>query len=460
MNILIIGTGYVGLVTGTCLAELGHHVTCLDINFSKIESLQQGIIPFYEPGLSDLVMKNVEKSSLHFTTDYEKTVPLADVIFLAVPTPSKDTGACDLSYFFSAAQSIAKYIDHYVVIVNKSTVPVGTASQIDQLIKQDLRLRGANIEYDIVSNPEFLKEGSAIDDFMRPDRIIIGATSDRAVTIMEQVYSSLINKGFPCVLMDTLSAEMTKYAANAMLASRISFMNEISLICQQLGANIHFIKKGLSTDRRIGPYFLNAGIGYGGSCFPKDIKALKNIAADAGVATPLINAIEEVNNSQKKIIISMMKKHFSTSGGLKNKTIALWGLAFKPNTDDMREAPSIDIISELLAEGARIQAYDPIAIENAKKTIPSNEKILWCRSEIEAAQNADAVVLVTEWAQFAKIDLKFVGSVMKQRNLFDGRNLFDQYAMAREGFQYYGIGIPNHFANIHATCDAQIGTLI
>jgi UDPglucose 6-dehydrogenase len=460
MNILIIGTGYVGLVTGTCLAELGHQVTCLDINANKIGSLQQGIIPFYEPGLSDLVMHNVKRGSLLFTTSYEEAVPMSDVIFLAVPTPSKDNGACDLSYFFSAAHSIATYIDHYVVIVNKSTVPVGTADQIDQLIKQDLSLREAHIEYDVVSNPEFLKEGSAIDDFMRPDRMIIGASSNRAVTIMQDLYSPLISKGFPCVLMDTLSAEMTKYAANAMLASRISFMNEISLVCQKLGANIHSIKKGLSTDRRIGPYFLNAGIGYGGSCFPKDIKALKTIASDVGVDTPLINAIEEVNNAQKKIIISMMKKHFLASGGLKDKTIALWGLAFKPNTDDMREAPSIDIILELLSEGARIQAFDPIAIENAKKAVPTHADIQWCNSEIQAAQNADAIILITEWEQFAKVDLTFVGSVMKQKSFFDGRNFFDQYAMIQEGFQYYGIGIPNYFANTHATHHAQLGTFI
>lgn len=443
MNVLIIGTGYVGLVSGACFSELGHTVTCLDIDEKKVETLKKGSIPFYEPGLEALVLKNVKENRLSFTSSYETSVPSAELIFLAVPTPSSPNGSCDLTYFETAVKTLAKHLQGYTVIVNKSTVPVGSAKFVEKMLKKELKETGKHVEFDVVSNPEFLKEGAAVKDCLHPDRIIIGVSSSRPEPILRGLYAPLIDKGTPFFVMDTASSEMTKYAANAMLATRISFMNELSELCEKVGANIHEVKVGIGADKRIGASFLNAGIGYGGSCFPKDIKALQATAEQNGLQMSILRAVDRVNIHQKKRLVAIMREYFTDKGGLKGKTIALWGLAFKPETDDMRDAPSIDIISELQNEGALIKAFDPISLETAKKAIKDHQSITWCTCKYEAAKNADAIALVTEWQDFLQVDINLVSEQMNGRAFFDGRNVFEPQKMRTLGFHYYGIGIPN-----------------
>jgi len=454
MNILIIGSGYVGLVTGTCFAEIGHTVTCLDIDVKKIESLKSGSIPFYEPGLKELASKNCREGRLIFTNCYKSSVASSDVIFLAVPTPSREDGSCDLSYFLQATETLARYLQGYTVIVNKSTVPVGTAQMVENLAGEILKEESSPAEFDIVSNPEFLKEGSAVSDCMSPDRIILGTSSPQAESLLRELYAPIIAKGCPLYVMDAASSEMTKYAANAMLATRISFMNELSGLCEKLGANIHKVKVGIGSDKRIGNSFLNAGIGYGGSCFPKDIKALKATAEENGISMPILEAIEAVNHSQKKVLVSIMREYFKDKGGLEGKTIALWGLSFKPETDDMREAPSLDIIAELQQEGAFIRAFDPISLESAKIALKNHEGITFCCDVYDTCQKAHAIALITEWAEFSVINLDHVSEKMAGRAFFDGRNFFNAEEMRNRGFHHFGIGIPNQLSLLEATIES------
>jgi UDPglucose 6-dehydrogenase len=439
MKILIIGTGYVGLVSGTCLAEMGHTVICLDIDQDKIDNLKLGIIPIYEPGLEELVKRNQKR--LSFTTDYSEAVSQSSVCFIAVPTPSNDDGSCNISYVKSAARSIAQHMTEYTIIVNKSTVPVGTGQWVTSEVRKVLDERGVDIPFDVVSNPEFLKEGAAIQDCLKPDRIVIGADSPAAAEIMREIYSPFTLSRDRIILMDVLSAEMTKYAANAMLATRISFMNEIAGICKKVGANINEVRKGIGSDSRIGYQFLYPGVGYGGSCFPKDIRALIAVAKDVGASAALLEAVDEVNAKQKKLLGQKMIHYFSSRGGMRGKTIAVWGLSFKPDTDDMREAPSLDLIHQLLLEGATLRLFDPASMQVAKKLL-SNPNITWCESELDAANGADCVALMTEWKQFRLVDFKPIGEKMKGKIVFDGRNQYKPMEMAKRGFDYICIGVP------------------
>lgn len=439
MHILMVGTGYVGLVTGACFAEMGHMVTCLDINVEKINMLKKGEIPIFEPGLDELVKRNLAQKRLKFTTDYAKAVEEAKVCFIAVPTPSRDDGSCDISYVESAARSIAKHMNGYKIIVNKSTVPVGTAARVAEVIRQE---RG-DIEFDVVSNPEFLKEGAAVQDCLKPDRIIIGANSKKASDTLKEIYSPFTLSHDRMILMDILSAEMTKYAANAMLALRISFMNEIADICKKVGANVNEVRKGIGSDSRIGYSFLYPGVGYGGSCFPKDVRALIATAKNAGSDPLLLESIDAVNERQKKLLGQKMVQYFATRGGVKNKTIGIWGLSFKPDTDDMREAPSLTFIEELLKEGARLRLFDPVSIPNAKKLLGESDQITWCNDEFEAANGADAVALLTEWKQFRLVDFQDVQTRMSGIAFFDGRNQYKPGDMKERGFDYIAIGVPD-----------------
>jgi len=437
MQILIVGTGYVGLVTGACFAEMGHTVICLDIDAEKIANLERGIIPIYEPGLEELVKRNVAQKRLFFTTDYKVGVKKSKVCFIGVPTPSREDGSCDTSYVEAAARSIGQCMDEYKIIVNKSTVPVGTAALVAKTIRSV-----TPVPFDVVSNPEFLKEGAAIADCLKPDRIIIGADSPKALETMKEIYSAFTISHDKIITMDILSAEMTKYAANAMLATRISFMNEIAEICKKVGANVNEVRKGIGSDSRIGYSFLYPGVGYGGSCFPKDIRALIAKGREVGVAPSIMQAVDEVNNRQKKLLGQKMIQYFSTRGGVKGKTIAVWGLSFKPDTDDMREAPSLEFIEQLLSEGARLRLFDPVAIPNAKKQINS-PAITWCNDELEAVKGADAVALLTEWKQFRLVDFKPIKDRMKGLAFFDGRNQYKPTDMKLRGFDYISIGVPD-----------------
>jgi len=437
-KIIVVGVGYVGLVTGTCFAEMGHNVTCIDIDKSKIEKLKKGIVPFYEPGLKELVERNQKENRLVFSTNYEE-VKGVEACFIAVGTPEGEEGRADLSQVEAAAISIAKNLQDYAVIVNKSTVPVGTAKHLKLLIADHLSKK---IPFDVVSCPEFLKEGSAIDDCMKPDRIIIGSDSEKATLILQHLYSSFTFNHDRILVMDIESAELTKYASNAMLASRISFMNELSWMCEKVGANINAVRKGMSGDRRIGYHFLYAGAGYGGSCFPKDIRALAALAQDLSCETPLLKAIEEINENQKNRLSNKISDYFAKKGGVRGKTIAIWGLSFKPNTDDMRDAPALTLIHSLIEKGANLRLYDPIAMGNAKKILKDQEKVRFCMSEYQAAQDADAIVLVTEWKQFRFVNLKTILSKMRGNAFFDGRNQYHFKEMATKGFRYFGIGVP------------------
>lgn len=445
MRILVIGTGYVGLVTGACFAEMGHHVTCLDIDLDKIEKLNQGIIPIFEPGLEEIVKRNVKAHRLHFTDDYKEAVAKSLVCFITVPTPMGPQGAADLSYVKNAVESIAREMDEYLVVVNKSTVPVGTAKFVTQTMQDALRKRNARIEFDVVSNPEFLKEGDAVNDFMKPDRIILGVDNVRVGTIMKELYAPFNLNHDRIIHMDVISAEMTKYAANAMLATRISFMNELAGLCELMGADITQVRKGIGSDSRIGYSFLYAGAGFGGSCFPKDLKALQSTAQSMNYPMSILNAVQEVNEHQKQVLGKKITEYFSARNGLSNKTIAVWGLAFKPGTDDMREAPSLVLIEHLAKEGAHLRLFDPVAAEKAKE-LPLlqhlHEKITWCTDEEDAAKGADAIALITEWKQFRFVDFKPILKNMRGHAFFDGRNQYHPLEMATKGFDYISIGQP------------------
>jgi UDPglucose 6-dehydrogenase len=436
MKISIIGTGYVGLVTGTCFAETGLTVTCVDIDEVKINNLKKGIIPIYEPGLETLVNKNQQKGTLFFTTSIAESIKDAEVVFIAVGTPPDEDGSADLQYVLSVAREIGRSMNKYIVVVNKSTVPVGTGQKVKKVIKEELENRNLNIPFDIVSNPEFLKEGNAIEDFLRPDRIVIGVESAEAEKIMRRLYKPFILNNHPIIFMDITSAELTKYAANAMLATRISFMNEIALICERVGADINMVRKGIGSDPRIGNKFLYAGVGYGGSCFPKDVKALIKTAQDYDYDFQILKAVNRINEIQKKHIVYKILKHFNND--INGKKIALWGLSFKPNTDDMREAPSLTIINLLKENGAHISAYDPVAMDECKRKIGNT--IEYAPSMYDALKDAHALVLVTEWNDFRLPDFQKMKQLMKEYVIFDGRNIYEPDEVKEAGFDYYGIG--------------------
>lgn len=442
MRILLVGAGYVGLVTAACFAEMGHVVTCLDIDAEKIQRLQRGEIPIFEPGLEEMVRRHQKQKRLLFTTNYPDAVRSNKVCFIAVPTPSLPDGACNTSYVEAAYRQIASHMEGEKIFVNKSTVPVGTADQMRSVVQTVLQERSVDYPFDIVSNPEFLKEGAAIQDCLKPDRIVLGAEKESSFALLKEIYAPFVVNHDRILCMDTKSAEMTKYAANAMLACRISFMNEIARICSHVGANVHFVRKGIGSDPRIGYSFLYPGIGYGGSCFPKDVQALIQVAKRAGVEPLLLEAVEGVNLRQKKLLSQKMAKYFSPLGGIAGKTIAIWGLAFKPDTDDMREAPSLELIRDLLEGGATLRLFDPIAMENAKKLFPTTAKILWCDDEGHAAEGADAIALLTEWKQFRLVELEPLKTKMRGSAFFDGRNQYNPYTMRSKGFHYMGIGVP------------------
>lgn len=438
MKLAILGTGYVGLVSGTCFAELGHDVICADINEQKIAALNRGEIPIYEPGLQELVARNAAEQRLRFTTDLPKAIRESLLIFIAVGTPPGPDGRADLRHVYDAARTIGREMNDYKIIVDKSTVPVGTADTVRGIIREELEKRNVPLEFDVVSNPEFLKEGDAIEDFMHPDRVVIGCENDRVRVLMQELYAHFARNGRPIIVMSTRSAEMTKYAANAMLATKISFINEIASICERVGANVDDVRNGIGSDKRIGYRFIFPGIGYGGSCFPKDVKALIQTAEDAGASPRLLPAVDAVNEIQKRSLIEKIRLYFR--GDFAGKTFAVWGLAFKPETDDVREAPALLIIEALLKEGARIRAYDPKAAAQARLVLREHPGLAFAEHHYEAAENADALVLCTEWAFFRNTDLDRLKQSMKSPVVFDGRNVFSPTAMQRAGFDYISIG--------------------
>ena len=448
MNILVIGTGYVGLVSGTCFAEMGHTVTCLDIDETKISHLQQGKVHIFEPGLEELLKRNVDAQRLFFTSDYSKAVKEATVCFIAVGTPMSEDGKANLNYVFSAAESIAQHMNGYTIIVNKSTVPVGTAEQVKKTIETTLKSRNKVCEFDIVSNPEFLKEGDAINDFLKPDRVIIGTNNEKAASIMKEIYSGFTLSHERIMTMSIPSAELTKYASNAMLALRISFMNELSELCETVGADISQIRKGIGTDQRIGLNFLYAGPGFGGSCFPKDLKALSQIAKQNNTDLKITQAISLTNEKQKNRIFQKIVRIFSKQTS--PSTLAIWGLAFKPNTDDIRESPALFIIKNLSQQGYTLRLFDPIAQENAKKELDGLKNIIWCDNEYECAKGSDGIILMTEWRQFRLLDLDKVRKLMKGSTFFDTRNQYSPNEMENKGFNYFSIGraSPSAFTHI------------
>lgn len=437
MKIAVVGTGYVGLVTGTCFAEVGIDVTCIDIDERKIANLHQGILPIYEPGLEEMVSRNVEKGRLHFSTNLGEAIQGCDVAFIAVGTPPGEDGSADLKYVLAVARSIGEHMNGYGVIVTKSTVPVGTAAKVRAEIEKALDKRGANIEFDVASNPEFLKEGAAIDDFLKPDRIVVGVASERAEDVMRKLYKPFLLNGHPIIFMDIPSAEMTKYAANSMLATKISFMNDVANLCEIMGADVNKVRQGIGSDARIGTKFIYPGIGYGGSCFPKDVKALIKTAAENGYDMQVLRAVESVNDAQKSVLFDKLSRHFA--GELRGLKIAVWGLSFKPKTDDMREAPSLVIIEKLLAAGCTVTAYDPVAMKEAEHTL--GDSITYAKDEFEALIDADALLVVTEWPDFRSPNFEVVARLMKQKNIFDGRNIYDAAEMKAAGFAYHCIGV-------------------
>ena len=447
MNIAVIGTGYVGLVSGTCFSEMGNKVTCVDIDVSKIKKLHKGIIPIYEPGLEAMVLKNVKNENLFFTTNLEEALSTAEIVFIAVGTPMGDDGSADLQYVVSVATSIGQIIQKRIVVVDKSTVPIGTADKVRATIQKQLNERGVTIEFEVVSNPEFLKEGAAINDFMKPDRVVIGADNDYAVEKMKQLYAPFCMSHDRFIAMDIRSAEMTKYAANAMLATKISFMNEIANICEKVGADANQVRIGIGSDSRIGYNFIYPGCGYGGSCFPKDVKALQKIASEYNYEAKLITSVEEVNDAQKLVIANKIIKRFGKD--LIGKTFGVWGLAFKPGTDDMREAPAIYIIKELVKRGAKILAYDPKAMDEAKDYyLKDIENITYVTSKYSALENADAMLLLTEWKEFRSPDFDEINNLLKTPVIFDGRNQYNAFNLHEKGFEYYQIGRAERSKNV------------
>lgn len=440
-KILMIGAGYVGLVSGTCLAEMGHQVICLDINNEKIENLKKGIIPIYEPGLEEMVLRNLKSNRLSFTTDYASSVPQAAICFIAVDTPSCPSGKANILQVEEVARSLGHYLQSYCVIATKSTVPVGTTHRIAEIISATLSARNVSIEFDAVSNPEFLKEGNAVNDFMKPDRVIVGAGNDRAAKVMKEIYAPFMLNSERLLVMDILSAELAKYAANAMLATRISFMNQISNLCEKVGADVNWIRKAIGADDRIGSQFLYPGVGFGGSCFPKDVRALIAQGELHAMDLSILKAVQQVNEEQKKLMGKKLASYFADRGGLNGKTIAILGLTFKPDTDDLREASSLVLIEELLEEKVSLRLYDPVAMPKAKGFL-TDSSIVWCQDELEAAEGADAIVLMTEWKQFRFLYFQPLLDKMKGCAFFDGRNQFKPEEMAKKGFHYISIGRP------------------
>ena len=431
MKIAVIGTGYVGLVTGTCLAETGNTVICVDINEEKVRMMQSSKLPIYEPGLDLLFLRNIEQERLKFTTNLAEAIVDAQIIFLALPTPPNEGGAADLSYVLGAAKEIAKQIKEYKIIVTKSTVPVGTADKVIKMFKDH-----TSVEVDVVSNPEFLREGVAVEDFMKPDRVVVGTQSERAQKLMAELYGPYVRQGNPIIFMDTRSSELTKYAANSFLATKITFMNEIANLCELVGADVDAVRRGIGSDERIGKRFLFPGVGYGGSCFPKDVQALARSAQENNYHFKILESVMEVNDTQKTLMIEKMRKYYQ--GGLKGKKIAIWGLAFKPETDDIREAPALYIIDELLKDGAEVSVFDPEAMDNVRKL--KGDKVIFGDNQYDILQDADALMIVTEWSVFRTPDFERISSAMKHKVIFDGRNLYDLQRMIDYGYYYNSIG--------------------
>lgn len=437
MNIAIVGSGYVGLVSGACFADTGANVTCVDVDEEKIQRLQNGIIPIYEPGLDELVLKNVKAGRLKFTTSLEEILDNQEIVFSAVGTPPDEDGSADLKYVLQVAKTIGRHLNKYLVVVTKSTVPVGTAKKVRDTIQHELDERGVKVEFDVASNPEFLKEGNAIKDFMSPDRVVVGVESERAKQLLTRLYKPFLLNNFRVIFMDIPSAELTKYAANSMLATRISFMNDIANLCELVGADVNMIRQGIGSDTRIGRKFLYAGCGYGGSCFPKDVKALIKSAEDMGYSMEVLKAVERVNAFQKGILYEKLLKAFA-GDSLKGKTIALWGLSFKPETDDMRESTALVMIEKLLQAGCQVRAYDPVAMDECRRRI--GDKIVYCKDMYDVVDGADALVLLTEWKEFRLPSWNIIGKVMNRKLVVDGRNIFDAAELHENGFEYHCIG--------------------
>ncbi len=438
MKIAVVGTGYVGLVTGTCFSEMGVHVTCVDVDKEKIESLKQGIIPIYEPGLETLVRKNTKSGRLKFTTRLEDVLNEVDIVFSAVGTPPDEDGSADLKYVLEVAKTIGRHLNHYVVVVTKSTVPVGTARKVKDVIQQELEQRGVDVEFDVASNPEFLKEGNAVKDFMSPDRVVVGVESERARKLMARLYKPFMIVSDRLIFTDIPSAEMIKYAANSMLATRISFMNDIANLCELVGADVNMVRKGIGSDTRIGKKFLYAGCGYGGSCFPKDVKALIKTAADNGYAMRVLQAVEDVNADQKLVLYRKLVNYYGDESQLSGKTVGLWGLSFKPETDDMREAPSLVLIDLLIKSGARVRVYDPVAMDECRRRI--GETVTYATDMYDAAEGCDALMLVTEWKEFRMPNVDTLLHKMRGHLILDGRNILDSEELHQAGFEYHCIG--------------------
>lgn len=440
MKIAIVGSGYVGLVTGACFSEVGIDVVCVDIDEKKIENLKNGIIPIYEPGLEDMIKRNMSKNRLDFSTSLSDVLPDSDAVFISVGTPPDEDGSADLKHVIAVARECGKHMEDYKLIITKSTVPVGTSIKVKNAVQEELDKREANIEFDVASNPEFLKEGAAINDFLKPDRIVVGTESAKAEKLLNRLYKPFTLNGHPILFMDIVSAEMTKYAANSMLATKISFINDIANLCEIVGANVNNVRKGIGSDSRIGPKFIYPGIGYGGSCFPKDVKALIKTADNSGYELKVLKAVEDVNEHQKSVLFDKIHQHFN--GDLEGKTIGVWGLSFKPKTDDMREAPALQIINRLLDAGAIVKAYDPVAMEEAKHHF--GEKIAYCPDQYETLIDADCLAVLTEWSEFRIPNFKIMKRLMTGNTIFDGRNIFDKEEMTDLGFNYYCIGITPH----------------
>lgn len=438
MKITVIGTGYVGLVSGTCFAEVGNDVLCLDVDPEKIRILEEGGIPIFEPGLQEMVTRNVAAGRLHFTTDVDRAVQHGSLQFIAVGTPPDEDGSADLQYVVAAARSIGARMTDYKIVVDKSTVPVGTADKVREAIAGELKRRGVDVPFSIVSNPEFLKEGAAIEDFMRPDRIVVGVDDERAVHLLRSLYSPFQRNRERLIVMDVRSAELTKYAANAMLATRISFMNELANLAETLGADIEMVRQGIGSDPRVGYHFLYPGCGYGGSCFPKDVKALIATGQEHGHVLKVLTAVEEANEEQKKVLANKVKARFGSD--LRGMHFALWGLAFKPNTDDMREAPSRTIIADLVAAGATVAAYDPVSMHEAERVLSGTPGLTFCESPLKACQGADALLVATEWKEFRSPDFESIKKALKTPVIFDGRNIYQPQLIREQGFEHFAIG--------------------